>query len=251
MNGNNTIELGNSFDHLPEIPGESFSLIYIDPPFNTGKVQKRSFGSYEDSKIDDYPSYLRPLLIESKRLLKPTGSIFVHLDWREAHYIKIELDNIFGRDMFKNEIIWSYDYGGRSKKCWPMKHDTIFWYSKSKDYIFNYEDIDRIPYLAPGLVGPEKAKIGKTPTDVWWNTIVPTRSIENLGYPNQKPLKILERIVRVHSNKGDTCLDFFAGSGSFGEACRRNGRLFYLVDSNEQAYEIMKKRLFQDTKKHE
>jgi site-specific DNA-methyltransferase (adenine-specific) len=143
-----------------------------------------------------------------------------------------------------NDIVWAYDYGGRSKTRWSRKHDNILWYAKNpNDYIFNYEEMDRIPYMAPGLVGKEKAAKGKTPTDVWWHTIVPTNGKERTGYPTQKPLGILERIVKVHSNPGDTIIDFFAGSGTTGEAAAKNEREFVLVDSNPQAIEVMKKRL--------
>lgn len=165
----------------------SFSLVYIDPPFNTGKAQSRGEISYEDS-FEDYLGFLVPLLKEARRLLTPTGSFFIHVDPRESHYLKVELDKIFGRDCFQNEIIWAYDYGGRSKKKWSSKHDVIFWYTKDpKEYTFNYDDIDRIPYMAPGLVGPEKAAKGKTPTDVWWHTIVHTNGKEKTGYPCLRP----------------------------------------------------------------
>ncbi|MBC6443378.1 MAG: site-specific DNA-methyltransferase [Rhodobacteraceae bacterium] len=247
----------------------SFDLIYIDPPFNTGHTQKRvrtrtirdkagdRMGykgnryrteilgemSYGDS-FDAYPEFLEPGLKESFRLLKPHGSFFFHIDYREAHYCKVMLDRIFGRRSFINEIIWAYDYGARSKSRWSAKHDTIFWYAKDPDnYTYNYDAIDRIPYMAPGLVGPEKAARGKTPTDVWWQTIVSPNGKEKTGYPNQKPITILNRIVRVHSNPGDRILDFFAGSGTTGEAALRNGRRAVLVDRNPEAVRVMKNRL--------
>lgn len=266
------LHLGDNLDILPTIPSASVQLVYIDPPFNTGKRQSSArikttattveqadrvgFGgkayttevveeerSYEDS-FEDYEGFLQPRLEELWRILTPTGSIFVHLDWRQVHYIKVLMDKLFGRDKFKNEIIWSYDYGGRPKNKWPNKHDTILWYVKDPNhYTFNYDEIDRIPYMAPGLVGAEKAARGKTPTDVWWHTIVPTNGSERTGYPTQKPLGILNRIVRVHSNPGDTVLDCFAGSGTTGEAAKQNGRSFILMDSNYEALEIMRKRL--------
>jgi len=177
-------------------------------------------------------------------VLKSNGSLFFHIDWREAHYCKIWLDKIFGRDNFINEIIWVYDYGARSKKKWSTKHDTIFWYAKNpKQYTFNYDEIERIPYMAPGLVGPEKAKRGKTITDCWWHTIVPTNGKEKTGYPTQKPLGIIERIIKVHSNPGDLVLDFFAGSGTIGEVCCKLNRSFILIDNNPEAISIIKKRL--------
>ncbi len=265
----NLIVLADNKEFLPTLPSGFFRLIYIDPPFNTGKTQRRQriraiadpngerigFGerkyqvkilpspAYQDA-FDDYLGFLEPCLREAHRLLTPDGSLFVHLDYREVHYVKVLLDTLFGRDCFMNEIIWAYDYGGRSKNRWPPKHDNILWYAKDPErYVFNYEQIDRIPYMAPSLVGAEKAERGKTPTDVWWMTIVPTNSKEKTGYPTQKPLKLLERIIRVHTQPGDWVLDFFAGSGTTGEACARLGRRFVLVDNNPEAVAVMCKRL--------
>ncbi len=247
---------------------ESVELIYIDPPFNTGKIQARTqiktgrsengnrtgFAGqrYETLKIgthsyadlfDDYLAFLEPRLVEARRLLTPNGSLYFHIDYREVHYCKVLLDTIFGRDAFLNEIIWAYDYGARTRKKWPPKHDNILWYAKNpSDYIYNIDDIDRIPYLAPGLVGPEKAARGKLPTDTWWHTIVPTNSKEKTGYPTQKPLGILRRIIRASSHPGSTVLDFFAGSGTTGAACLELGRSFILIDDNPQAIAIMRKR---------
>lgn len=255
--------------YIATLPEASFPLIYLDPPFNTRKTQqrrriraiadeagqRRGFGDkryrtealaapvYAD-RFEDFEAFLIPRLEQAYRLLTPTGSLFVHLDYREVHYIKVALDTIFGRKSFLNEIIWAYDYGGRSKKRWPAKHDTLLWYAKNPhQYTFNYEAIDRIPYLTPKMVGPEKAARGKTPTDVWWQTIVPTGSREKTGYPTQKPLKLLERIVRVHSNPGEVVLDFFAGSGTTGEAAAKHGRGFVLVDESPEAIAIMQRRL--------
>ena len=189
-------------------------------------------------------AFLEPRLRQAHRLLTPTGSLFVHLDYREVHYVKVLLDGIFGRKHFINEIVWAYDYGGRPRRRWPAKHDTLLWYARDPGaYTFNYEAIDRIPYMTPRMVGPEKAARGKTPTDVWWQTIVPTTSREKTGYPTQKPLKLLERVVKVHSNPGDVVLDFFAGSGTTGEAAARHGRGFVLVDQNPAAIEVMRRRL--------
>ncbi len=254
---------------LSRWPDASFELVYIDPPFNTGRDQSRrrlktvrdddgdrtGFGGrrYRTEEIgrqafadafDDYLAFLEPRLREAHRLLTPTGSLMLHLDFREVHYAKVLLDGIFGRDSFVNEIIWSYDYGGRSKKRWSPKHDNILWYARSPDdYTYRYEDIDRIPYMAPGLVGPEKAARGKTPTDSWWHTIVSPTGKERTGYPTQKPLGILERIIRVHSDPGDTVLDFFAGSGTTGEAAMKHDRSAVLVDENPEAIEVMVERL--------
>jgi site-specific DNA-methyltransferase (adenine-specific) len=255
---------------LRTLADASIELIYIDPPFNTGRTQQRTrmktvrdqagdrtgFGGYlyrtEKSAdnaayhdtFDDYLGFLRPRLIEAHRILTATGSLFVHIDPREVHYVKVMLDGIFTRDCFQNEIIWAYDYGARATKRWPAKHDNILWYTKHPtDYTFNLGATDRIPYMAPGLVGAEKAARGKTPTDVWWHTIVSPTGKEKTGYPTQKPLGILERIVRVHSNPGDTVLDFFAGSGTTGVAAARNGRGYVLIDESPGAVELMQKRL--------
>jgi site-specific DNA-methyltransferase (adenine-specific) len=264
------IVLGDSADVLPTLPDGCADLIYVDPPFNTGRPQRRQrirvvrdedggdrvgfqgrryrsrvvSSSAFDDQFDDLPAFLEPSIREAHRILSPTGSFFLHLDYREVHYCKLRVDAVFGRDSFRNEIIWAYDYGGRSRSRWPAKHDNILWYAKNPDdYTFNFDAIDRIPYRAPDLVGPEKAARGKVPTDVWWQTIVPTHGREKTGYPTQKPLAILERIVRVHSNPGDLVLDFFAGSGTTGEAAARLGRRFLLIDSNPAAVEVMRKRL--------
>ncbi len=263
------IYLGDNLPILESFEDASFDLIYIDPPFNTGKKQARTriktvrddngdrtgfagkryktikvgSNAYADS-FDAYLEFLRPRLIQAHRILKADGSLFFHIDYREAHYCKILLDEIFGRESFINEIIWAYDYGARTSKKWPPKHDNILWYAKNpNNYTFNYDEIDRIPYMAPELAGPEKAARGKTPTDVWWNTIVSPGGRESTGYPTQKPLTIINRIVRVHSKPGDRLLDFFAGSGTLGEAAERFNRNCVLIDSNSQAVQIMVQRL--------
>lgn len=263
------IHFGECLDVIATFPSASFDLIYIDPPFNTGKIQARTqiqtrpdvngdrtgfagrryrtirigAKSFDDS-FSDYFGFLEPRLEEAYRLLKPTGSFFLHLDYREVHYAKVLLDSIFGRDSFMNEIIWAYDYGARATRKWSPKHDNILWFAKDPiDYTFRYEDIDRIPYMAPGLVGPEKAERGKTPTDTWWHTIVSTNGTEKTGYPTQKPLGIMNRIIRVHSNPGDRVLDFFAGSGTTGLSAVNHGRDAVLVDNNPQAIAVMAQRL--------
>jgi site-specific DNA-methyltransferase (adenine-specific) len=266
----NRVILADNLDALADVPDGCAALVYIDPPFNTGRRQTRTqirtvrdeeggdrtgfqgkryrttkLGTtgYADS-FDDYLGFLEPRLREARRILRPDGSFFLHTDYREVHYCKVLLDEIFGRASFINEIIWSYDYGARSKKRWSPKHNNILWYAADpKNYTYRYDDIDRIPYMAPGLVGPEKAARGKTPTDVWWHTIVSPNGKEKTGYATQKPLGIIERIIRVHTNPGDLVVDFFAGSGTLGEAAARNGREFLLIDSNPEAIAIMAKRL--------
>ncbi len=263
-----TIYYGDNLEILRSLPSDSIQLIYIDPPFNTGRKQSRQqlrtvesdqgdrtgfqgkryktevLGEkgYRDV-FDDYLSFLEPRLLESHRLLAPNGSIYFHIDYREVHYCKIQLDQIFGRDSFLNEIIWAYDFGGRTKKRWPAKHDNILWYAKDpENYIFNYDAIARIPYMAPGLVGKEKAKRGKLPTDTWWHTIVGTNSHEKTGYPTQKPLGIIRRIIEASSSPNGVVLDFFAGSGTIGDACLENKRSFILIDNNIESMQTMADR---------
>lgn len=323
----NSIYFGDNLPILKSLPDESIDLIYIDPPFNTGKTQKHTRiktvqsknGSRKGFKGNSYETievgtkayqdsfdflnsdaihsdrekayeffapegsfyyietFLRPRVIEAYRLLKSHGSLYFHIDYREVHYCKVLLDEIFGRNSFLNEIIWAYDYGGRARTRWPAKHDNILFYVKNpKQYIFNAEEIDKEPYMAPGLVGIEKAKKGKMPTDTWWaaftgtdrpshpsdtwwmnyidpiepkgqndnwwQTIVPTGSKERLGYPTQKPRRLIDRIVKASSIKGNVVLDFFAGSGTIGESCLALGRNFILIDQNQSALEVMAQR---------
>jgi site-specific DNA-methyltransferase (adenine-specific) len=264
----NRIFFGDNLPILQSLPSGSVNLIYIDPPFNTRKDQTRTQiktirdpngdrkgfqgTSYRTQEVgtkrysdtfNDYESFMRPRLEEAYRILAPDGSLYFHIDYREVHYCKIWLDQIFGRDCFINEIIWAYDYGGKPKTKWPAKHDNILFYVKAPDnYIFNVDDIDREPYMAPGLAGPEKAARGKLPTDTWWWTIVGTNSKERNGYPTQKPLGIINRIIRASSNPGDVVMDFFAGSGTVGESCAKLGRGFILIDNNLESMEVMAKR---------
>jgi site-specific DNA-methyltransferase (adenine-specific) len=261
--------LGDNLELLPRFADESFRLIYIDPPFNTGKVQTRrtletvpdalgdrtgfqgrryktrllAESSYRDL-FDDYLAFLGPRLEEARRLLAADGTFYFHIDYREAHYCKVLLDEIFGRDCFLNEIIWAYDYGARSKRRWPAKHDTILVYVKDATvFYFDAETVDREPYMAPGLVTAEKVAKGKLPTDVWWHTIVPTNGREKTGYPTQKPEGILRRMVQASTEPGDWCLDFFAGSGTLGAVAAKLGRRYVLIDSNPEAVAVMRKRL--------
>lgn len=253
-----TIYHADCLQILPQLQTQC-ELIYIDPPFNTGQTRHLDTGLDYRDDFADYLGFLMPRIEASLQCLAANGSILIHLDHHEVHYVKVAMDALLGRKSFINEIIWAYDYGGRSKTRWPSKHDTILWYALNpKDYIFNYNAIDRMPYMAPGLVGPEKAALGKTPTDVWfswiqpssaqtesdvwWNTIVPTNGAERTGYPTQKPLAILNRLIKTHSNPGSTVLDFFAGSGTTGQACKDNGRNCILIDQSAQAIQVMKNR---------
>ena len=263
-----SIHLSDNLEVLRELPDAHIDLIYIDPPFNTGttrsytqvRTQQDPTGNrtgfqghryateqvgqraYEDT-FDDYLGFLAPRLREAQRVLKRSGSIYVHLDYREVHYVKVLLDEIFGRESFLNEIIWAYDYGGRTRKKWPPKHDTILFYARNpNEYFFDTAAIERIPYMAPGLVGPAKAARGKLPTDTWWHTIVPTNGKERTGYPTQKPLGILRRVVQASCPKGGIAMDFFAGSGTLGVAALEHGCDFILVDNNAEALEVMARR---------
>ena len=265
----NRVLHGECLDVLRALPAASIDLVYVDPPFNTGTRQRRvrmrtvrddagdrsGFGGrrYRTEALsrdegfadafDDYLAFLEPRLREAHRVLAPHGSLYFHIDYREVHYCKVLLDRIFGRASFLNEIIWAYDYGARTTKRWPAKHDNILFYAKDPSAVhFDLSEVDRIPYMAPGLVGPEKAARGKTPTDTWWHTIVSPTGKEKLGYPTQKPLGILRRIVRASCKPGGVVLDFFAGSGTAGAAALESGRRFVLVDESAAAIAIMKKR---------
>lgn len=276
MPGRVQISLADNLDFARRLPAASFTLIYLDPPFNTGRAQGKALEtaargadavaahgsevktgfrgtSYArlrgelrtyDDRFDDYWTFLEPRLTEAWRLLADDGTLYVHLDYREAHYAKVMLDAIFGRECFLNEIIWAYDYGAKSKKRWPTKHDTILVYVKDPaGYFFDSESVDREPYMAPSLVTAEKAARGKLPTDVWWHTIVPTSGREKTGYPTQKPEGILRRIVQASSRPGDHVLDLFAGSGTTGAVASALGRHAVLVDSNPEAIAVMQQRM--------
>ncbi|MDH3306632.1 MAG: site-specific DNA-methyltransferase [Acidimicrobiia bacterium] len=263
------VRCADNLEVLLSLPDSVVDLIYVDPPFGTGRqrrlqsiktgqgdksrrgFQGRTYSfetvsdlSYDDGmSLDDYLAFLGVRLEQMHRVLADHGSLYLHLDHHSVHHARFLLDEIFGPERFLNEIIWAYDYGGRHRDRWPRKHDNILWYSKSDRWVFNRDAIDRIPYLAPGLVGPEKAARGKLPTDVWWMTIVPTNSAERTGYPTQKPLRLLERIVSASSNPGDLVADFFCGSGTTAVAARALGRRILAVDSNPEAIEITRRRL--------
>lgn len=267
------VHLAENLEFLRTVQDASIDLIYIDPPFGTGQTRRlqsirtgigektrSGFGGRtytfdvvsdrrysDDMALEEYLEFLHVRLREIHRVLIPTGSLYLHLDSHTVHYARLILDEIFGPERFLNEIIWAYDYGGRPRDKWPRKHDNILWYAKSDRWTFNRDDIDRIPYMAPGLVGEEKAARGKLPTDTWWMTIVPTNSRERTGYPTQKPVKLLERIVRASSHPGELVADFFCGSGTTGVAARRLGRRVLLVDNNPEAVRITEDRLSRET----
>ncbi|MET3451590.1 DNA methyltransferase [Curtobacterium sp. 1544] len=275
--GPDRVVLGDNLDVLPTLADGSFTLVYLDPPFNTGRYQRRHASAavrelpstsaagrretvtgfrgstYErvrgdlmrfDDRFEDYWSFLEPRLLEAWRLLAEDGTLYLHLDYRESHYAKVLLDALFGRDAFLNEIVWAYDFGAKSRSRWPTKHDTILVYVKDPaQYHFDSEAVDREPYMAPGLVTAEKRERGKLPTDVWWHTIVSPTGKEKTGYPTQKPEGVLRRIVQASSREGDWVLDFFAGSGTTGAVAQALGRRFVLVDDNPVAVDVMRRRL--------
>jgi site-specific DNA-methyltransferase (adenine-specific) len=260
---------GDNADVLRKLPDEAFDLIYMDPPFNTGRAQARhtletsasangdrvGFGgrtyatrllqslAYDDA-FADYLAFLEPRLARARELLAPHGTLYFHIDYREAHYCKLLLDELFGRDAFLNEIIWAYDYGAKPRRRWPAKHDTILAYVRTPGaHHFDADAVEREPYMAPGLVTPEKAARGKRPTDVWFHTIVPTNGKEKTGYPTQKPEGVLRRLVQASSTRGGWCLDPFAGSGTLGAVCERLGRHYVLIDKHPDAIDVMRERL--------
>ena len=260
---------GDNAAVLHKLPEAAFDVVYMDPPFNTGRERARQtiaavrdatgdrvgFGgrryrsellqtvSYDDA-FSDYRGFLEPRVSRARDLLAPHGSLYFHIDYRESHHCKLLLDEIFGREAFLNELIWAYDYGGKPRRRWPAKHDTILVYVRTPGaHHFDADAVEREPYMAPGLVSAEKAARGKRPTDVWFHTIVPTNGREKTGYPTQKPEGVLRRIVAASSRPGGWCLDPFAGSGTLGAVCRQLGRRFVLVDDNPVAIEVMRKRL--------
>jgi site-specific DNA-methyltransferase (adenine-specific) len=234
---------GENLDVLPRLPDGAFDLVYIDPPFNTGRVQALHAGAYADA-YDDYAGFLLPRLEQARRVLAEHGTLYVHLDAREAHYVKVALDGLFGRDCFLNELIWAYDYGAKPRSRWPQKHDTVLVYVRDPSaYLFDAEAVDREPYMAPGLVTAEQRERGKRPTSVIWHTIVSPTGREKTGYPTQKPEGLVRRFVQASSRPGDLCLDPFAGSGTLGAVALALGRRHLSIDCNADAVEIMRARL--------
>lgn len=265
----NRVECADNLEVLRGLPDGCVDLIYTDPPFGTGKQRRldsirtgrgdkarTGFGgrSYpfevvstvtyrDDLPFAEYLGFLELRLREMHRVLTPNGSLYLHLDHHAVHHARFMLDEIFGGDRFLNEIVWAYDFGGRHRDRWPRKHDSILWYAKGERWTFNRDAIDRVPYMAPDLVGPEKAARGKLPTDVWWMTIVATNSRERTGYPTQKPLGLARRIVSASSNPGEVVADFFCGSGTVGVAAQELDRAYLLVDDNPEAIAITRQRL--------
>ena len=268
----NRVVFGDNLEFVRTLGDGTFRMAYLDPPFNTGRRRSHAtltttradggdrtgFGgrryatvvgeerSYQDA-FDDYLAFLQPRLSEVWRVLDEQGTLYLHLDYREVHHVKVMLDAMVGRRCFLNEVIWAYDYGARSRRRWPAKHDNILVYVKDPDrYWFDSEGVDREPYMAPGLVTAEKVARGKLPTDVWWHTIVPPTGREKTGYPTQKPEAILRRMILASTREGDAVLDCFAGSGTTGAVARALGRSYVLVDDNPEAIAVMRRRLGAD-----
>lgn len=252
---------GDCLVHLKGVPDNTYNLIYLDPPFNTGISQTRKTttgnGGFAKERynvrelaekqyndyFEDYYGFLFPRLEEMYRTLASDGSMFIHLDWRETHYVRVFLDSLFGRDNCLNEIIWHWDYGAKSKRYWPRKHNNVLYYVKdTENYTFDISQTDFLPYLAPKLVSKEKAERGKVPTDTWFMTIVPTNGHEKTGYPTQKPEALLRRILACHCKTGDKVLDPFAGSGTTGAVAKQLGLDCTLIDNNMEAIDTIYKR---------
>ncbi|MEO8553439.1 MAG: site-specific DNA-methyltransferase [Kofleriaceae bacterium] len=257
---------GDAFEVAASLPAGCMNAIYIDPPFGTGAVQRGRGHSYVDRADDPaaFVTWLSPLLAESRRVLAPTGSLFVHLDYRAVHYVKVELDRLFGRALFVNEIVWCYAVGGKSRRGFGRKHDTILWYANGPDWAF-YPDAVRVPRrggshmrlvaTADGAVQEKTDRktgrvyrypvaAGKVPED-WWTDVETLNhsDAERTGWPSQKPERLIERILAAATQPGDRVADWFGGSGTTAAVARRLGRHFLVVDREAAAVAIIKKRL--------
>ena len=203
--------------------------------------------AYDDA-FDDYVGFLAPRLRHARRLLADHGTLYVHLDPRESHYVKVHLDTLFGRDCFLNEIVWAYDYGAKTRRRWPAKHDTILVYVKDRDaYHFDDAEVERDPL--PGARrswGRRRRRAASaSPTRGFTPSSRPTAR-EKTGYPTQKPEGVVRRMVAASSRPGGWCLDFFAGSGTLGAVAAALGRRFVLVDCHPDAIGIASRRLAGD-----
>lgn len=276
-----TIYCGDNLKMLGEIPDESIDLIYIDPPFNSNRNYEVFWGDVQEKRAfedrfgdaEAYITYMRPRIVELYRVLKKTGSFYYHCDWHASHYVKIMLDQIFGFNNFRNEIVWCYSIGGKSKKTFGRKHDTIFFYSKSDEWIFNGEDsnvrISRKPDShmktitdENGIVWQEKTdkksgKVYRYPLDKiaedYWTDIetLNREDKERMGYPTQKPITLLERILSASSNKGDIVLDAFCGCGTTLAAAEKLNRKWIGIDISPTACRVMADRLWNEYKLNE
>ena len=282
----NSIYCGDCKDVMKNFPGECVDLIYLDPPFFSqkkyedfwivDKISKVGFSDkdweklrssiepnilkqYEDIEkrwkgghkgIYVYIAYMRERLEQCWRVLKPTGSIYLHCDWHAGHYLKVMMDEVFGYNNFQNEVVWYYTAGARGKHNWARKHDTILFYTKSNKWIFNWKDVaepfesgmTEWRYTKGGQKGKEMP-IGRVPADVFQIQILNTMADERLGYPTQKPEALLEKIIKASSNEGDLVLDPFCGCGTTIAVAKRLKRNFIGIDISRTACDVMNKRL--------
>ena len=265
----NILYWGDNLHVMRTLKPESIDLIYIDPPFFSGKNYNMIFQdqnevmTFEDiweGGIPVYTVWLNARLVEMKKLLKPTGSIYVHLDWHAAHYVKVEMDKIFGYDNFRNEISWHYRTGNLSKNQFQRKHDTLLLYSKTDKWTFNPLEIKEYyaqiygPKFKPSFKG-RKSGLDENGDfrislvdDVWDLSAVFTLSKEHIGYPTQKPEALLERIIKASSNEGDVVADFFMGGGTTPAVAERLGRRWIASDISRIAVEVTKGRILRQLK---
>ena len=254
--------------------GVEVDLIYVDPPYGIKIDEKFGMPSWNSlnepkNRVDEiinvgllcskgecnYLRWLYPRLVLMRKLLSEKGSIYLHIDWHVGHYVKILLDDVFGKDNFRNEIIWCYRQGGRSESNYSQKHDTIYWYSKSNSqWVFNGDSV-RIPYEGTGgyqtsgrgvIINGKVYKpneLGKIPEDWWDIPAIPPMSMERIGYATQKPEKLIERIIKASSNEGSIVLDVFGGSGTTAAVAERLGRRWIVIDNNPMAIQTINKRL--------
>ena len=252
----NRLFWGDNLHVMRQLPSESIDLIYIDPPFFSGQQynvifgdqnELRSFSDIWEGGMPGYLIWLNARLFEMKRLLKKTGSILVHCDWHASHYIKVELDKIFGYGLLQNEIVWSYRSGGGSKRKYGKKHDVLLWYTLVNDgYTFNAEEV-RVPYDAV-IAESRKEQFnpkGKVSGSVWDISRPPNHSKEWIGYPTQKPEAVIERVVRAHSSEQSIVADFFCGGGTTAAVAQRLGRRWIACDQSRVATAITADRLTQ------
>ncbi len=284
--GNGLLYLCDNLTVMRGLPENFIDLIYMDPPFFTGKERKAksriraSEDSFEDtwtSDIDGYIEWLRPRLVETRRLLRSTGLIYLHLDWHAVHYVKVEMDTIFGYDRFINEIIWRYRTGGLSHNMFARKHDTILVYSKTSKFKiepWKEKAYTKSRYRKAGVVnyGSGETEFFSdsrgvynfvNASDVWEIPYINSQAKERVGYPSQKPELLLERIIASSTRPGETVADFFCGSGTTGVVAQKLGRRWILVDKSRDAVEVSRFRLmdairanepgkdYQDIKIHE
>lgn len=274
--GNGEILQGDNLILMQQLidAGVEVDLVYIDPPYGIKVDEKFGMLAWKDvfepkNRVDEiiniellcskgecnYLRWLYPRLVLLKELLSERGSIYLHIDWHAGHYVKLIMDDIFGKENFRNEIVWCYRQGGRSQSNYSQKHDTIYWYSKSNSqWVFNGDSV-RVPYEGTGgyqtsgkgvVINGKVYKpneLGKIPEDWWDIPAIPPMSMERIGYATQKPEALLERIIKGSSNEDSIVLDVFGGSGTTAAVAERLGRRWIIIDNNPEAIEIITKRI--------